>query len=98
MMSYGFGFNNYGNVPQTSFTVPWWTTRGVRYESPCCTVVVGSYSSFVPNYMHYTATSTLAIVVGFPHPFGPTNAKVIAIGSQQSPNNLVLTSHPYRNC
>ena len=43
MMSCEFGSNNYGNVPQTSFTVPWWTMRGVRYESPCCTVVVGSY-------------------------------------------------------
>ena len=26
------------------FTILWWTTWGVRYGSPCCTVVVGSYS------------------------------------------------------
>ena len=30
-----------------AFTAPWWTTRGVRNESPCCNVVAGSYSSFV---------------------------------------------------
>ena len=23
-----------------AFTLPWWTTGGVRYGSPCCTVVV----------------------------------------------------------
>ena len=32
-----------------AFTVPWWTTGGVRYGSPDCTVVVGSYSSFLPS-------------------------------------------------
>jgi len=26
-----------------AFTVLWCTIRGVRYDSPCCTVVVGSY-------------------------------------------------------
>ena len=28
-----------------AFTVPWWTTGGVRYGSPGCPVVVGRYSS-----------------------------------------------------
>jgi len=35
------------------FTALWWTTGGVQYKSPCCTVVVGSmYSSFVPSTWH----------------------------------------------
>ena len=25
-----------------AFTVPCWTTRGIRYGSPCCPVVVGA--------------------------------------------------------
>jgi len=32
-----------------AFAVPWWTTGGVRYGSPCCPVVVGRYSSFIPK-------------------------------------------------
>ena len=33
-------------------TAPWWTTEGIKYESPCCTAVVGSYSSIVPSTWH----------------------------------------------
>jgi len=32
-----------------AFTVWWWTTRGIRYGSPHCPVVVGHYSSFIPR-------------------------------------------------
>ena len=32
-----------------AFTVPWWTTGGIRYGSPRCPVVVGCYSSFIPS-------------------------------------------------
>jgi len=28
-----------------AFTVPWWTTGGISYGSPCCTVVIGGYIS-----------------------------------------------------
>jgi len=45
---------NYGNMPPTKsssflvsycFTVWWWTTTDIQYES----VVVGSYSGFIPK-------------------------------------------------